>query len=152
MPELHMVQLAERKARKMAWSDKARRAAALARKRKAKGRKKPIGKRASNRARRAGKEIKRRYQAGHKGPGANYRRARDRFNSKGYYTNRTGNKKSKRAGKAQRAYRKVSTVASAASSPAVAATYGASYLRHRNAMKKKAARAAAKKKKTNRRR
>lgn len=114
----------------MAWSPQARRAALIARRRKARGRAKPVG-----RTRRAGKEVKRRYQAGHRGPGANYRRTRDRYNSQGYYKNRTGNKNSKKAGKAQRGYRKAS-VAYSHLAPAVSATTGISYLRHKKAVKK----------------
>lgn len=115
----------------MAWSPQARRAAILARKRKARGRAKPVG-----RTRRAGKEIKRRYQAGHRGPGANYRRQRDRYNSQGYYKNRTGNKNSKKAGKVLKGYRKGAVVVSNVGSGAVLATTGVSYLRHKKSAKR----------------
>ncbi|HPE53009.1 MAG TPA: hypothetical protein PK852_02720 [Mesotoga prima] len=77
--------------------------AASARKRRKGGKKK------AGVVRRAGREVKRRYQAGHKGPGAHYRRARDYYNSEGYYKTRTGGSK-KRAGKIQRGYRKANSI------------------------------------------
>ena len=122
--------MAVRSAAQKAAQLKAAKASAAKRRGKGKGRKKGPG-----RVKRAGSEVKRRYQAGHKGPGANYRRQKDRFNSQGYYKNRTGNKNSKKAGKVQRGYRKASTVASNLNY-GVAATTAVSYARHKNAVKK----------------
>lgn len=100
-------------------------------KRRGTGKKRPPGK-----ARRAGREVKRRYQAGHSGKGAIYRRQADRYNSRGYYKNRTGNKNSKKAGKLQKGYRKYAVVASTVGSPGIAAVTGVSALRNRSAKKK----------------
>lgn len=117
---------------------------ASAKKRRGKGKKRRT--RPAGRARRAGREVKRRYQAGHKGKGAIYRRTRDRFKSQGYYSTRTGNKKSKRAGKIQRGYRKASTVASVANY-GNATTLAVSYARHRQAEAKKKKKGTRKRKK-----
>ena len=114
-----------RTAKQKAAQLKAARASAAKRRGRGKGRSKRPG-----RVRRAGSYAKRSYQAGHTGKGAVYRRNRDRYHSKGYFATRTGRKGSKPAGGAQRAYRKVSTVASVAYAPHGVAI---SALRHRSA-------------------
>lgn len=84
---------------------------------------------------RAGKELKRRYQAGHTGPGARYRRTRDYYNSTGYYSTRSGGSK-KKPGKLQRRYRKVNAVL-ANTNYGSAAALGVSYVRNKRASKKR---------------
>lgn len=98
---------------------------ASARKRKGRGK---------GRVRRAGREVKRRYQAGHTGPGAYHRRKKDYWNSSGYYKHSFGGK-GRKAGKIQRGYRKVNTVAGI--NHLSLAVHGASLYRHNKAKKGK---------------